>query len=97
MSFNSTLVRLKGRFPFICTVLASRSFNSTLVRLKVRGVTIRYRKTTNTFQFHTGSIKSATPDVQPKQLNRDPSSFNSTLVRLKVNRPPQVAEANVKG
>ena len=77
--FNSILVRLKATFP-ISYCPCTPSFNSILVRLKVKWVSpLQYP--CHVFQFHTGSIKSATD--APCSLKRQ-MRFNSILVRLKV-------------
>ena len=60
---------------------SSLCFNSTMVRLKARMVQFSNRYPCNVFQFHNGSIKGETPEVdQPLKRKQ---CFNSTMVRLK--------------
>ena len=75
--FNSKLVRLKVPSPSWWTKTMT-TFNSKLVRLKAWISLLR--KSTVTFQFHTGAIKSETDELR---ACNPLESFNSKLVRLK--------------
>ena len=81
MSFDSILVRLKGRVK-IPNQLGRLSFDSILVRLKV-WIYSRTDSHILLFRFHTGSIKRATGKT--KRESDTQLRFDSILVRLKVH------------
>ena len=65
-SFNSILVRLKDRpqHNLHCFYL---SFNSILVRLKAKN-RVSHAKESETFQFHTGSIKRLSANMYAQTI-----------------------------
>src|ERR1043166_106679 len=85
MSFNSILVRLKtSHEPPMSQGAYLYCFNSILVRLKTSLAGRRHgRSPSSEFQFHSGSIKGLTKEVDP--TSREQESFNSILVRLKAS------------
>ena len=89
--FNSKLVRLKVENSHDVNS-EHLSFNSKLVRLKVSRNRVSVSRTSSTFQFQTGSIKSyATMRLVYPTL----ASFNSKLVRLKGFSPTSTFPNNV--
>ena len=83
VSFNSKLVRLKGRGSYPAARARRLSFNSKLVRLKVE-ISIATPFAIK-FQFQTGAIKRS-HNWNPRAPCQ--ARFNSKLVRLKVPTQP---------